>query len=197
MKGVRSLPSAEQYGSLDALSRRLRGEKRHFDVVVAAYAVAELESPEAQAAAVRRLWSHARDLLILVEAGTPRGWAAVQAARMQVIRQEQRRLRKGVQAQSSTALAPGAHTVAPCPHDGQCPMAGTAMWCHFGQRVRRSGIHRQAKRAAGGPALRPEEAEKFAFVVLRRGPRPEYAPRVHFLSLSHDNTAFFCSQRSD
>jgi ribosomal protein RSM22 (predicted rRNA methylase) len=31
----------------------------------------------------------------------------------------------------------GAHVVAPCPHDGTCPMSGTKSWCHFGQRFHR------------------------------------------------------------
>jgi ribosomal protein RSM22 (predicted rRNA methylase) len=33
----------------------------------------------------------------------------------------------------------GAHVVAPCPHDGRCPLSGPGAkaWCHFGARFQR------------------------------------------------------------
>ena len=39
----------------------------------------------------------------------------------------------------------GAHVVAPCAHDGVCPMdtPGQTAWCHFSQRVERRYLHRQ------------------------------------------------------
>ena len=47
----------------------------------------------------------------------------------------------------------GAHVVAPCPHDGVCPMEGTKSWCHFTQRFERSGLQRVTKiRPDGGLA---------------------------------------------
>lgn len=38
-----------------------------------------------------------------------------------------------------------AHVVAPCAHDGVCPMdtPGQTAWCHFSQRVERRYLHRQ------------------------------------------------------
>ena len=43
------------------------------------------------------------------------------------------------------AHAKGAHVVAPCGHDGVCPMdaPGQTAWCHFSQRVERRYLHRQ------------------------------------------------------
>lgn len=43
--------------------------------------------------------------------------------------------------------ATGAHVLAPCPHDGVCPMdrqqAGRGhTWCHFRQRFERTKLHR-------------------------------------------------------
>lgn len=35
--------------------------------------------------------------------------------------------------------------VAPCPHDGRCPMEGTRSWCHFAQRFQRSDLQRRHK----------------------------------------------------
>lgn len=44
----------------------------------------------------------------------------------------------------------GAHVVAPCAHDGICPMdrPGAAGWCHFSQRVERRHLHRQCAPAS-------------------------------------------------
>ena len=43
--------------------------------------------------------------------------------------------------------------VAPCAHDGACPMLGLRSWCHFVQRFERSSLQRITKvRADGGLA---------------------------------------------
>jgi hypothetical protein len=42
-------------------------------------------------------------------------------------------------------MATGAHIVAPCSHDGPCPMdtaPSAAGWCHFRQRFERTHLHR-------------------------------------------------------
>lgn len=36
----------------------------------------------------------------------------------------------------------GIHVVAPCPHDGVCPMHDKNMWCHFSQRYQRTRAQR-------------------------------------------------------
>lgn len=69
-----------------------------------------------------------------------------------------------------------AYVLAPCPHDRHCPMSGDA-WCHFSQRLERSLLQRQVKKAS-----MPFEDEKFSYVVLVRGERPELnheAPMIH------------------
>ena len=89
--------------------------------------------------------------------------------------------------------AAGVHVVAPCAHEGRCPMDATAQWCHFVQRVQRPPAQRAVKGGApartyqarlrsvwgltGKPAsvadgLAPAQDERFSFVVLRRGARP-------------------------
>ena len=39
--------------------------------------------------------------------------------------------------------------VAPCPHDGGCPMDGTRTWCHFVQRFERGRLQQQVKTLPG------------------------------------------------
>lgn len=47
----------------------------------------------------------------------------------------------------------GAHVVAPCPHDGGCPMDGTPSWCHFAQRFQRTVLQKTTKALPGAQSL--------------------------------------------
>jgi ribosomal protein RSM22 (predicted rRNA methylase) len=122
------------------------------DLVVASYMIGELDDTERSALA-GLLWAKTRDTLLIVEPGTPAGYARIIAARAQLI-------------------ASGAHVAAPCPHDGQCPLQPPD-WCHFTQRLPRSQAHRQIK----GAELAFED-EKFAYVALSRTPAAQHPARV-------------------
>jgi ribosomal protein RSM22 (predicted rRNA methylase) len=122
------------------------------DLVTAAYVLGELPGGR-QAELVRGLWERAGMALVLIEPGTPQGWAAIRAAREQL-------------------RAAGAWLVAPCPHQGPCPMPADD-WCHFAQRIGRSRAHRAAK----GAALAYED-EKFSYVAVARGPGDPIQARV-------------------
>jgi ribosomal protein RSM22 (predicted rRNA methylase) len=115
------------------------GDAPAADLVVASYAIGELDAA-ALDRAVDRALALARHRLVLVEPGTPAGFARIRAARDRV-------------------LARGATIVAPCPHDRACPMAGDD-WCHFAVRLDRSRLHRQLKQAALG-----WEDEKYSYVI--------------------------------
>ncbi|KAL0372925.1 UNVERIFIED_CONTAM: hypothetical protein Scaly_0974100 [Sesamum calycinum] len=67
-------------------------------------------------------------------------------------------------------LKTGAFIVAPCPHDGPCPLQNTDKYCHFVQRLERTSSQRLYKRSKG--PLRGFEDEKFCYVAFRRGTRP-------------------------
>ena len=110
------------------------------DLVVASYIMGELEDAE-RASLARLMWRRTRDVLVVVEPGTPDGYHRILALRAQLI-------------------AEGAHVVAPCPHDSPCPLTPPD-WCHFAQRLPRSRAHKQVKDAAV-----PFEDEKFSYVVL-------------------------------
>ncbi len=114
------------------------------DLVVAAYALAE-EPEEAAAPAALNLWRNATAALLLVEPGTPAGFARIRRAR-------------------DALIAAGAAIAAPCPHALACPMAGTD-WCHFSVRLPRSRLHMQAKGATV-----PFEDERFSYVIATRQP---------------------------
>jgi len=112
------------------------------DLVVASYMIGEISDGERRALA-ELMWEKTRDTLLVVEPGTPAGYARIIALREQLI-------------------AKGAHVAAPCPHDGKCPLQAPD-WCHFTQRLQRSRAHKQIK----GAEL-PFEDEKFAYVALTR-----------------------------
>jgi ribosomal protein RSM22 (predicted rRNA methylase) len=126
----------------EILSGDLGSDKPKSDVVVASYVLAEL--PQASAAATaKHLWAAAAQILILIEPGTPDGFARIRSSR-------------------AALIEAGAHVVAPCTHDEPCPMSGTD-WCHFSQRLPRSRDHMLLKGANV-----PFEDERYAYVVAAR-----------------------------
>lgn len=114
------------------------------DIVISAYTLNELAESE-RPAAIAGLWAAARTALIILEPGTPKGFAVCETARAQ-------------------ALAAGAHAAAPCTHNERCPMTVTD-WCHQPVRVARSTAHRTAKLGTLG-----YEDEKFSYIILTREP---------------------------
>jgi ribosomal protein RSM22 (predicted rRNA methylase) len=112
------------------------------DLVTVAYVLDELD-PERRPPLLERLWSLTLDTLLVVEPGTPAGWRRILDAR-------------------ALLLQTGAHLVAPCPHEGACPLAPPD-WCHFSRRVARSRAHLLAKDAEV-----PWEDEKFVYIAVSR-----------------------------
>jgi ribosomal protein RSM22 (predicted rRNA methylase) len=110
------------------------------DLVILAYSAGEIAKLP-----LEKLWHAARVALVLIEPGTPRGFAVIRAAR-------------------SELLAAGAHMIAPCPGEGVCPVRDPD-WCHFAARVERSSLHRRIKGADLG-----YEDEKYSYVALAREP---------------------------
>ena len=120
------------------------------DVAVAAYVLGELTP--AQQSALIGLAAQAAPVVLIVEPGTPAGHQRILAARGQL-------------------LASGYLVAAPCPHQQQCPLDVAGDWCHFGARLQRSAVHRQAK----GVELSYED-EKFSYVAAVRLARPDADP---------------------
>jgi ribosomal protein RSM22 (predicted rRNA methylase) len=130
--------------SAKILASDMRAMKPNADLVMAAYVLAEV--PENMAGEIARdLWASARQMLVLIEPGTPQGFARIRAAR-------------------AVLIESGAHIAAPCTHDNKCPMSGSD-WCHFSQRLARSRDHLILKDASV-----PFEDERYSYVVAMREP---------------------------
>lgn len=83
---------------------------------------------------------------------------------------------EGLDSESSRAQTPavahseaiGSHVVAPCPHDGPCPLATTTKdICRFSQRIQSPRFMRKTKHSSSG-----EAGLHYSYVVIRRGARP-------------------------
>ena len=122
------------------------------ELVTLSYLLDELP-PAAIGRLIERLWALSADTLLVVEPGTPAGWARILDVRARLI-------------------AAGGHIVAPCPHSAPCPLAAPD-WCHFSRRVARSRLHRLTKGADV-----PWEDEKFIYLAASRQPATARGARV-------------------
>ncbi len=129
---------------------RAGGQLPRAGVAVLAYAAGELDNREQ---VVEQAWAAASEALVIIEPGTPAGFARVRELRDQLI------------------LA-GAAIAAPCPHNEVCPMVDPD-WCHFAVRVERSSVHRRLKGGDLG-----HEDEKFSYVIAVRGDAARAQSRI-------------------
>lgn len=126
-----------------------------FDLVSVSYGLGEL-APQSLSAAVQTAWRATARALVIVEPGTPAGFATILECRR-------------------TLIELGAHIAAPCPHAAECPMAGGGQtkWCHFTQRLARSRMHRLTKGVELG-----YEDEKYSYVIVTREPVGDFGSRI-------------------
>jgi ribosomal protein RSM22 (predicted rRNA methylase) len=112
------------------------------DLVTLSYVLAEQSEADVPAL-MARIAAAATQMVIVVEPGTPHGYARILAAR-------------------GALAAAGLATLAPCPHADTCPLP-VGDWCHFSVRLQRSAGHRALKDADV-----PFEDERFAFLAAVR-----------------------------
>ncbi|MET9565210.1 small ribosomal subunit Rsm22 family protein [Streptomyces tauricus] len=122
------------------------------DLVTVSYVLGEL-TEDGRGAVVDAAVAAGR-AVVIIEPGTPDGYARVIAARDRLI-------------------GAGFFVAAPCPHSAACPIVPGEDWCHFSARVSRSSLHRQVK----GGSLAYED-EKFSYVAVTREPVAPVASRV-------------------
>ncbi|MFD9796259.1 small ribosomal subunit Rsm22 family protein [Streptomyces sp. NPDC059070] len=123
------------------------------DLITVSYVLNELTA-EDRTALVDAAASAATGAVVIVEPGTPDGYARIIEARDRLI-------------------AAGFTVAAPCPHSATCPIEPGTDWCHFSARVSRSSLHRQVK----GGSLAYED-EKFSYVAAVRGPAEPAGNRI-------------------
>lgn len=139
------------------------------ELVIAAYLFAEIAEKVAGEMSLR-LWQQTHHTLIIIEPGTPNGFARIKAARDALIKA-------------------GAHIIGPCTHANACPMPGSN-WCHFTQRLARSREHMHAKKATV-----PYEDENFSWIAVSRisAKLPEARIIAPVIIEKHELTLKLCS----
>ena len=164
--------SVDSVDSVDAVDRSnprsldvrwVRGLPRdrienRFDICVASYSLNELPGQVERHQLLNRLIRSATEYIVLVEHGTPHGFAIIVDSRPYVLK-------------VSRKLGMPFHVAAPCPHDGPCPLRDKRAWCHFSQRHVRTVEQRVAVKSLTGSAPRDAYTERFSYVVLKRGMR--------------------------
>ncbi len=118
------------------------GGKYPSDLVIASYVLNEM-STEDRMKTVEKLWENTKQVLLIVEPGTPVGFKNIREIRDYLLEQ-------------------GAYMMAPCPHSAHCHIKEYD-WCHFTCRVQRGKLHRLVKAADV-----PYEDEKFSYVAFCR-----------------------------
>lgn len=164
--------------------QRAHVQKDRYDMAVASFALSELTSDKNKIAAVQLMYEMLDDggVLVIVEAGSPRGSHIVRSARQLILdsfnpSSGNNPLSTSSSSSGSAVIRPvldpppnvkshediGAFVVAPCTHDKKCPL-GDGVWCSFSQKVF-SGMIRKA------------HEEKFSYVVIQKRSLNSYDAR--------------------
>lgn len=144
-----------------------------YDLTMAAFSLGDLPDDGVRRSTVAALWDQTRDILVLVERGTPEGSRIISNARTQLLSlagylDAQGETREPPSSpghvQKTTSINTPLHIVAPCPHERKCPMLGS--WCHFAHRIELNALQQELN-----PSGRGFVDQKFSYLVVRRGPR--------------------------
>lgn len=112
------------------------------DMVVMSYSIGEV-NPNKMEGLLDLCFEAAKELLLIVEPGTPAGFKRIALIRDHLIKR-------------------GAYVIAPCPHQSPCPMK-EGDWCHFSARVERTSLHKRLKGGSLG-----YEDEKFSYIAVAK-----------------------------
>lgn len=141
--------NSAQWLNLDLVSKQTFLQH---DLVVISYALGEMESITQQNVLLQA-WQATKEVLIIIEPGTVKGFNNILLAR-------------------DFLISSDANILAPCPHKQTCPIAKND-WCHFSERVERSSFHRRAK--AGTLSY---EDEKFSYIIAAKNVIGNSYPRI-------------------
>ncbi|WVQ83226.1 3-methyl-2-oxobutanoate hydroxymethyltransferase [Cryptococcus sp. DSM 104549] len=132
-------------------------------LVLSTFQLASFALPKIRNEHLKSLLALNSPYIVLIERSSREGWAAISEARTFLLEQ-------------STSDDP-LHVVAPCPHDGHCPMVGKKEPCSFSQRIERPSFVRRTKHSK-----RNEEEKGYCYLIIGRGDRPVISAGIFGLS---------------
>ncbi|TFY71841.1 hypothetical protein EVG20_g1169 [Dentipellis fragilis] len=135
-------------------------------LALSAFHITAIPTPVQRKALVKEMWESGADVIIIMDHNTPAGFGNIVEAREYLLKLG----RKEAQDQGNDLQAEGAYVVAPCPHDGACPIYHSDarnVVCGFSQRLQRPAFVRKTKHSGRG-----HEDIGYSYVVIRRGARP-------------------------
>lgn len=112
------------------------------DMVITSYMINELPKEKVDIV-IDKLWQATKKVLVIIEPGTPRGYANILHIR-------------------NYLLNKNGHIIAPCPHEDKCKLPKDD-WCQFACRIQRNKIHRKLKDGSS-----PFEDEKYSYIAFSK-----------------------------
>ncbi|KAL1739148.1 mitochondrial small ribosomal subunit Rsm22-domain-containing protein, partial [Schizophyllum fasciatum] len=144
--------------------------ERNSAMALSAFALAAQPNPLSRRRIAKQMWDSGAELMVLIDHNTKEGFEAIAEARDWLLRQGSKELEDP---ESANYALRGSHVIAPCPHDGACPLyhpGSVKLVCGFSQRLHRPEFTRRTKHTKFG-----HENIGYSYVVIRRGQRPARA----------------------
>ncbi|CEG36372.1 hypothetical protein F443_15726 [Plasmopara halstedii] len=151
---LEDFPGLSVRRSIADLSRDIDAGNK-FDLIVVGYVFSDMTNDYERVATTSALWELLSEdgCLVLVDRGSPWGSHHVRSARQFVLDSVARDENGWKQA----------HVVAPCPHQFECPAAGST-WCHFVQRS--PVVHRP--REVTTKRWHGQKGSKFSYLIMQK-----------------------------
>ncbi|KAF9270814.1 Rsm22-domain-containing protein [Marasmius fiardii PR-910] len=136
-------------------------------LALSAFYLSSLPTHLARKALVKQMWESGAHTLVLIDHNSRTGFENIAEARETLLSMGRKEMQD-----PATAEWPirGSHVVAPCPHDGECPLyrsGSSRIVCGFSQRLQTPSFIRHTKRSGAG-----HEDVGYSYVIVRRGVRP-------------------------
>ncbi|KAG7099840.1 hypothetical protein E1B28_001648 [Marasmius oreades] len=139
----------------------------HDTLALSAFNLSSLPTHLARKAQVKEMWESGANTLVLIDHNNQTGFENIAEARETLLSMGRKEMQDPA---TSEWPIRGSHVVAPCPHDGECPLyhhGSSRIVCGFSQRLQTPSFVRRTKHSKSG-----QEDIGYSYVVVRRGARP-------------------------